>query len=148
MQLKRTISGPPSACHNLRANLIADRRIDLSWERPTFTGRDDFYYILEWFLQTSPTVEPVIVPRISTPGNGSNTIVNRSDVVSHTITGLHPQGEYLIVVTVRNGVSDLDDPENEHLRRCQLTVTTLQGIEYRSISRNCIACAMFECAVA
>lgn len=121
-------------CHNIRLNLLGDSRIDVVWERPTLTGRNDFYYIL-WYAQTSPTVNPVLSgPTLSTETvpsneiNGTFTIVNVSEVVSHTIIGLKSETVYSIIVTVMNGVSDQDDPQNEHLRMCQVIATTLKGI--------------------
>lgn len=115
-------------CRNIRLNLLGDSRIDVVWERPTLTGRNDFYYIL-WYAQTSPTVNPVLSETVpSNEINGTFTIVNVSEVVSHTIIGLKSETVYSIIVTVMNGVSDQDDLQNEHLRTCQVTATTLKGI--------------------
>ena len=100
--------GPPSACWNIRAIFVRDRSLDVQWERPAITGRDDFYYVLEYS-------DGEVV--------GSNQVINQSQVVSQLITGLKPATEYTITVTVVNGVSD-QDRENEFKRRCRLTATT------------------------
>ena len=86
----------------------------MQWERPENTGRDDYYYTLQYTDGESV---------------GSNQVVNRSQVVSQLITGLKPVTEYTITVTVANGVSGLDK-ENEFKRMCELIITTIEGGEY------------------
>ena len=44
------------------------------------------------------------------------------------IDGLKPATDYIITVTVENGVSD-QDSQNEYLRRCELRLTTQEGSE-------------------
>ena len=85
--------------------------MNVQWERPDFTGRDDFYYVLQYTDGESV---------------GSNQVINQSQVVSQLITGLKPVTDYTIILTVVNGVSD-QDMENEFRRRCVLAVTTPEG---------------------
>ena len=85
--------------------------MSVEWDKPLITGRDDYYYILEYTDGESV---------------GSNQVINLSRVVSQQITGLKPVTEYVITVTVANGVSD-QDKQNEVLRTCTLLVTTPEG---------------------
>jgi hypothetical protein len=85
--------------------------LTVEWERPEITGRDDYYYVLQYTDGESV---------------GSNQVINRSQVVSQLITGLKPVTKYTIMVTVVNGVSD-QDMENEFKRTCELVVTTIEG---------------------
>ena len=103
--------GPPSACRNIKSTFIGAQSLNVEWERPEVTGRDDYYYILQY-----------------TDGEsiGSNQVIDRSQVVSQLITGLEPVTRYTITVTVVNGVSN-QDMENEFKRRCELMVTTTEG---------------------
>ena len=96
------------------------------WGKPFFTGRDDFYYVLEW----SASLSPSLLNSLGFSGreiNGSFIIFDSDDVVSHSITGLRPETPYSIAVTTRNGVSDQDVPGNEDLRRCRLEEVTVKG---------------------
>ena len=102
---------PPSICRNIRAISIEGRNVNISWERPASTGRDDFYYSVEYSDGDSV---------------GSNPVVSQDRVVRYSVGGLTPATEYTITVTVENGVSD-QDLQNEYLRRCELRVTTQEG---------------------
>jgi hypothetical protein len=119
-------SGPPTACRNIRINLLGDRRIDVVWQKPFFTGRGDIYYVLEWSTSLSSSL-------LTTLGfsdreiNGSATIFDGSDTVSHSITGLRPDTPYSVSVTARNGVSDQGGLGSENSSRCQLQGTTING---------------------
>ena len=104
-------TGPPSACQNIRTDFIGERSLSVKWQRPAITGRDDFYYVLEY--SDGKSVE-------------SNQVINQSKVVSQLITGLKPAIEYTITVTVVNGVSD-QDQGNDFKRTCGLTTTTVEG---------------------
>ena len=111
--------GPPSVCRNIKTKFAGDRFLDVQWERPAITGRDDFYYVLEYSDGESV---------------GSNLVINQSQVVSQLITGLKPATEYTITVTVVNGVSD-QDQGNDFKRTCRLTATTVEGGIYNVV--NC-----------
>ena len=104
------VSEPPSECRDIKVITVTEKSINISWEIPTNTGRDDFYYILEY-----------------TDGENteSNPVFSQNRVVQYSIVRLKPGTEYSIIVTVENGVSD-QDLQNEHLRRCELRRTTLE----------------------
>lgn len=125
--------GPPTACSNIRINLLGDRRMDVVWQKPSIVGRDDFYYILKW----SASLSPSMLASLGLSGreiNGSVTVFDRSDTVSQSITGLRPETPYSISVTARNGVSDQSDSAgNNGSSRCQLQGTTLNGITLNSV---------------
>lgn len=55
----------------------------------------------------------------------SNSVFSQNRVVQYSIDGLISGTDYTIIVTVENGVSD-QDLQNEHLRRCELRLTTLE----------------------
>ena len=103
--------GPPSACRNIKSTFIGAQSLNVEWERPEVTGRDNYYYVLQYTDGESV---------------GSNQVINQSQVVSQLITGLKPVTKYTITVTVVNGVSN-QDKENEFKRRCELMVTTVEG---------------------
>ena len=81
--------------------------MSVEWNKPSITGRDDYYYTLEY------------------TGGESVKLINQSQVVSHLITGLKPFTSYTISVTVANGVSD-QDKQNESERKCTLIATTAE----------------------
>ena len=95
----------------MKLTSVGAHSVNVEWERPHFTGRDDFYYVLQYTDGESV---------------GSNQVINQSQVVSQLITGLKPVTEYTITVIVVNGVSD-QDMENEVRRRCALVVATPEG---------------------
>ena len=85
----------------------------MRWKRPLNTGRDDFYYEIEY-------------------SDGENTgeysLESKMEYVQEEITGLKPDTRYEFTVTVNNGVSDQDDRKfNEDLRSCELTTRTMDG---------------------
>ena len=98
----------------MKLTSVGAHSVNVEWERPDFTGRDDFYYVLLY---------------IDGESVGSNQVINQSQVVSQLITDLKPVTDYTITVTVVNGVSD-QDMENEFRRRCVLAVTTPEGGNY------------------
>lgn len=63
----------------------------------------------------------------------SNPVVNLQREVHYFIDGLKYATEYTITVTVKNGVSD-QDPENKHLRRCELRLKTQEGSKLKSLA--------------
>lgn len=99
---------------------MRERYVNISWERPSITGRDDFYYNLEY----------------SDGENfGSHPVVSHERVVHYLLGGLTPATDYTITVTVENGVSS-QDTKNENFRRCELRFTTMEGSEQFSQYHN------------
>ena len=92
---------------------VKEQSINISWEIPRNTGRDDFYYNVKY--SDGDSIE-------------SNSVFSQDMVVQYSIDGLKPGTDYTITVTVENGVSD-QDLQNEHLRRCELRLTTREDSE-------------------
>lgn len=88
-----------------------DTQIILKWKKPINTGRNDFYYVIEYSDRET---------------TGKHTIVNQMEYVEEVLSNLKPDTMYTFTVTVKNGVSD-QDIGGENLRRCKLTATTMEG---------------------
>ena len=101
-------AAPPNACRNIHVRQRGSRNITLSWTKPTSTGRNDFYYLID--VSDGDTLS-----RYS--------FEDRRDRVEEVVGGLRPDTEYTFTVTVHNGVSE-QDLRNENLRQCELTMTT------------------------
>ena len=95
---------------------MEEQTVNISWSKPDDTGRDDFYYVVEYSDGESV---------------GSVPVVSEERVVQYSIGGLRPATDYTFTVTVENGVSD-QDAQNEYLRRCELKLTTQEGSEQPS----------------
>ena len=108
-------TAPPGLVINLHTTNISNNSVSLSWTRPEVTGRDDFYYSIEY---SDPNTGSFIL------SNGS--YVNSALTVSYTVPNLRPNTPYTIRVTTHNGVSD-QDTENEALRRVDLPIRTGEG---------------------
>ena len=111
----KRITAPPSACRNLAvSDSSTHNKITVTWNRPSTTGRTDFYYNIYYS---------------SSEDEGKFTQHNRhryfmsSYTVSYTLTGLDPFTSYTIRVTVHNGVSD-QDAAGKVNRQCEVTTTT------------------------
>ncbi len=111
--LSLVTTAPPGPPLILEVTTITATNVTLSWTRPEVTGRDDFYYSIEY----------------SDPDNTGSFIlsnenyVNSSSALSYTVPNLRPNTPYTIRVTTHNGVSD-QDTENETLRRVDLPTRT------------------------
>ena len=105
------ITAPPSTCRNIQVLQRSDTRVTMQWAKPVNTGRDDYYYQIEY-------------------GDGETTgmhvVVDKLDYVQEVVSNLKPDTSYMFTVTVNNGVSD-QDSGREYLRRCELTTTTMEG---------------------
>jgi hypothetical protein len=88
-----------------------DTQIDLQWKKPIITGRNDFYYIIEYSDGET---------------TGKHTITNQMEYVEEVLSNLKPDTMYTFTVTVENGVSD-QDTRGKDLRSCKLTATTMEG---------------------
>ncbi len=102
---------PPSGCRNIQAVHSTATQITLRWKKPLNTGRDDFYYEIEYSDEES---------------SGEHSLESKMEYIQEVITGLRPDTKYEFTVTVNNGVSDQDD-RNENLRSCELTTRTREG---------------------
>ena len=92
-----------------------DKQVSVYWNRPRLTGRSDFYYTIAY--SDGETM-------------GEHSLKSDLNTVEEVISGLTPATVYTFTVTVHNGVSS-QDSLNEHLRRCELTTTTIEGCESR-----------------
>ena len=113
-------AGPPTTITNLIVTGTTSTTITVSWNRPTITGRSDYYYVVEY---TDEVGEEYI--------QDNSRLVNGNTQVTYTVdgadgSGLRADTEYIIRVSVHNGVSDLDG-ENADDRRQQVQVTTPEG---------------------
>ena len=97
--------------------------ITVEWRRPNLTGREDIYYSV--YYRELKNLYGITV---------NSYYVNNSDYVDYSIDGLVPSTQYLIKITVRNGVSD-QDMENDIFRTCE-TVASTADIGGFSISNN------------
>ena len=108
--------GPPSVARNFhtlesrtRANTIT-----VMWERPLITGRDDYFYNIQY---SNPDIPGSFVQ------HNSNPLVTTSPVVRYSVSGLRPQTRYTIRLSVLNGVSDQDSAREEG-RRSEVMATS------------------------
>ena len=110
------IKGPPSVCRNLKINPERTRAnsVRIEWERPLITGRDDFYYDI--YHSDPEQLGNFIL-------HNPNPLVRTSPLVGYTVSGLRPLTDYLVRVTVENGVSE-QDTGGEQGRSCEVSVTT------------------------
>ena len=99
----------------------------MRWDRPSITGRDDFYYTVHYsdpdnntsFLQHNP--QP---------------LVKTGQIVEYTLSGLRVLTEFIIRVVVHNGVSE-QDPGGVAGRTCEVEGVT--G-DIRKLSTNSSLC--------
>lgn len=116
-------SAPPGRCTGTSVISMTATDITVEWKRPNLTGREDIYYSV-YYRELKDLY-----------GITSNPYyVNNSDYVDYTIDGLVPSTQYLIKITVHNGVSD-QDMENDIFRMCE-TVASTADIGRFSISNN------------
>lgn len=104
-------SAPPSGCTSTNVISVTATDITVEWKRPDLIGREDFYYSVYYRELTSLS------------GITLGPYVNNSDYVDYTIDGLQPSSQYLIKITIHNGVSD-QDMENEISRTCETVAST------------------------
>ncbi len=129
-------TAPPGPVRNLLTTTITSTSVSLSWTRPEVTGRDDFYYSIEY---SDPNTGSFIL--------SSGNYVNSA--FSYTVPNLRPNTPYTIRVTTHNGVSD-QDTENEALRRVDLPTRTGEGGKrisletfiFDSFSKHYIVCLL------
>lgn len=85
--------------------------LTVEWKRPDFTGREDFYYSV-YYRELTNLSGITLSPH-----------VNSSDYLYYTIRGLQPLTQYLVKITVHNGVSN-QDMENDTSRTCEIVAST------------------------
>lgn len=95
----------------------------LKWKRPIKTGRNDFYYEIEYSDGDT---------------TGKHTISNQMEYVAEVLSNLRPDTMYTFTVTVENGVSD-QDTGGKRLRSCILTATTMEGSEFCMLGRDSVS---------
>ena len=124
-------SGPPSGCTGASAISVTATDITVEWKRPNLTGRADFYYSVYYRELTNFS------------GITLDQYVNNNDYVDYTIDGLQPSTQYVISITVHNGVSD-QDIENELSRMCEIVASTadIGGFTFNSLSVSDMTCHM------
>ena len=115
-------AGPPTTITNLIVTGTTSTTITVRWNRPAITGRSDYYYIVEYSDPDEVGEEYI---------QDNSRLVNGNVLVTYTVDGADSSGlqantEYIIRVSVHNGVSDLDG-ENADDRRQQVQVTTPEG---------------------
>ena len=116
--------------------------ITVMWERPLITGRDDYFYNIQY---SNPDIPESFVQ------HNSNPLITTSPVVRYSLSGLRPQTRYTIRLSVLNGVSDRDSVGEEG-RRSEVTATTgdismhitslfnLRGAHQKAVTRcQCMA---------
>ena len=104
--LAANFKGPPSAAQNFQVLQSRTRAnsITVMWERPLITGRDDYFYNIQYSNPDNPG---------SFVQHNSNPLVTTSPVVRYSLSGLRPQTGYTIRLTVLNGVSEQDSSGEE-----------------------------------
>ena len=105
---------PPTAVRNPTVVRSTENTITVRWERPANVGRDDYYYVVEYSKDVG-----VVITSIGDLRDTGNT-------VTHIIEGLNPGTNYVITISVHNGVSD-QDIENADKRKVQISAATREG---------------------
>ena len=109
---------PPTAVRNPTVVQRNESAITVQWERPANVGReDDYYYVVEYSKDVG-----VVITSIGDLRDTGNT-------VTHIIEGLNPGTNYVILVSVHNGISD-QDIENADRRRVQISAATKEGSKF------------------
>ena len=117
-------TAPPSGPNNLTVFATTNTSITLSWGKPDFTGRDDYYFVVKYRNGSS-------LQFITT-----SNVTSSSDTITYTISSLNPYTSYEISVIARNGVSN-QDISNEYKRTALINSMTLEGVP--SVITNIIA---------
>jgi len=108
-------AGPPTAVRILRVISKTNTSITIQWDTPSVTGRSDYYYNVE---HNSPN-------DISTYKRHNQERITNTNI--YNVNELQPNSEYIIRISVHNGVS-ANDSQNDRERRRQISDTTLEGV--------------------
>ena len=65
----------------------------------------------------------------------NDSLVDDGSTVTYDVMGLLPVTMYSVWVTTHNGVSD-QDPQNDHLRRCEASAETTEGGNYNGLLKT------------
>ena len=114
----------PDPCTELEAESIGNESVTLKWKSPQYTGANEFWYTILRSDQSNNGDFQVIEDRL----------VDNNVYVVREFTDLTPFTSYVFRVVVQNKVTDRD-PDNEHLRRCDVKLTTREG--GMSIRKHC-----------
>ena len=90
---------------------MTSSNVTLQWEMPITTGRSDYYYKVEY---SDPDNVGIFLTSI-------DNLRDTRFTVSHTITGLRPATEYVIRVSVHNGINYQDPDVNSRLQEIRVT---------------------------
>lgn len=82
----------------------------MRWDRPSITGRDDYYYTVHYSDPDN---------RTSFLQHNAEPLVKDGSVVEYTLSGLQVLTEFTIRVVVHNGVSE-QDPGGMEGRTCEV----------------------------
>ena len=106
----------PDPCTELEAVIIESENATLRWKKPHNTGADEYWYTILRSDQRNIGDFEVMIDRLE----------DHKKTVVREFTDLTPFTSYVFRVVVQNKVTDRD-PDNEHLRRCDVKLTTMEG---------------------
>jgi len=107
-------TGPPTAVRSLRVISKTNTSITIQWDTPSVTGRSDYYYNVE---HNSPK-------DISKYEQHNRERITNTNI--YNVNKLEPDSEYIIRISVHNGVS-ANDSHNDDERRREISDNTLEG---------------------
>ena len=103
---------------NLRAESSSETEVVVRWDAPDEPGRTDYYY----------SVSRSIPGDIGNFQTLKDRLTNTASTVTFVVTNLVPFTDYIIRVSVHNGVSQ-NDSANDQLRVREVTARTDEGSE-------------------
>ena len=98
----------------IREDRTRNNTITVRWMSPLITGRDDYFYNIYYSNPDSPG---------EFKQHNLNPFIRKYSLLQYSVSGLRPQTNYTIKVTVNNGVSD-QDLGGEEERKCEVSATT------------------------
>ena len=107
-------TAPPTAVRNLILVSSTDTGLVVSWEAPEEPGRTDYYY----------TVSRSVPSSLGAFKTVEDHLINGQATVTFSLTNLIPFTDYIIRVSVHNGVS-----QSDCLRIQEIATRTVEGSE-------------------